>query len=275
LNTPRLITDSNGNAVWQWDSSDPFGDNIPNQSPNGTGNQFVFNLRFAGQYYDQETGTYYNGFRNYDPVTRRYLESDPIGLDGGQFSTYAYAGGNPIRFRDPYGLYGMDNFVDDAADFSAGWGDELSFGITAQIRNGFDIGSVNKCSLAYKGGKVAGFANGIAIGWAQGTKAAAKAMSPTNWSNFSHSLFPKRFLKQFDNDLAEWLNQVGNRLNGDFIPAGPRPDLHDLMDGTAAGIGGSFETWPAWRQLINRIPYVPGSAAYGGASAAANGCGCE
>jgi len=104
LNTPRLITDSNGNAVWQWDNTDPFGDNIPNQSPNGTGNQFVFNLRFPGQYYDVETGLFQNGYRDYDPATGRYPESDPIGLQGGSFSTYAYVGGNPISYIDPTGL---------------------------------------------------------------------------------------------------------------------------------------------------------------------------
>jgi RHS repeat-associated protein len=99
-----MITDANGVIVWQWDNTDPFGNNIPNQSPNGTGTQFVFNLRFAGQYFDQETGTYYNGFRDYDPATGRYLESDPIGLYGGQDSTYAYVNGNPLTYVDNFGL---------------------------------------------------------------------------------------------------------------------------------------------------------------------------
>lgn len=73
--------------------------------PNGTGNQFVFNLRHGGvQYYDIETGLFYNWHRYYDPGTGRFPQSDPIGLLGGSLSTYAYGANNPLKFIDRLGL---------------------------------------------------------------------------------------------------------------------------------------------------------------------------
>jgi RHS repeat-associated protein len=56
-----------------------------------------------GQYYDTETATHYNYYRDYDPIIGRYQKSDPIGLKGGM-NFYAYADSDPILKRDPTGL---------------------------------------------------------------------------------------------------------------------------------------------------------------------------
>jgi RHS repeat-associated protein len=107
LNTPRVITDTANTPVWRWDS-DPFGTDVPVEDPSGGGRRFSYNLRFPGQYYDQETGLHYNYFRDYDPGTGRYVQSDPIGLNGG-LNTYAYVNGNPVSRKDPKGLDGFDD----------------------------------------------------------------------------------------------------------------------------------------------------------------------
>ena len=91
---PDTVTNSSAGIVWAADNT-AFGRTINT-------NSIMLNVAFPGQYYDAESGLYYNGARYYDPTIGRYLQSDPIGLAGGM-NTYAYVGGNPILFVDPTG----------------------------------------------------------------------------------------------------------------------------------------------------------------------------
>jgi RHS repeat-associated protein len=95
LGTPQSLTDGDRTVVWQA-HHDPFG------QASVTTQVVVNNLRFPGQYFDAETGLHYNYFRDYDPSTGRYIQSDPIGLAGG-INTYAYVGSNPLTRIDPTG----------------------------------------------------------------------------------------------------------------------------------------------------------------------------
>lgn len=110
LDSPIALTDNNGTVQWKG-SYDPYG-NVTVETNNLDQNQ-----RFPGQYADEETGLYYNYFRDYDPEIGRYIQSDPIGLNGG-INTYGYVGGNPVNFIDPFGLAKLPN---DPSELGDGW----------------------------------------------------------------------------------------------------------------------------------------------------------
>jgi RHS repeat-associated protein len=101
LNTPLRIVNQSNQLRWTWDPA-PFGETAANENPSGLGT-FTFRQRFPGQFYDAESGTYYNYFRDYDPGIGRYMQSDPIWLRGG-LNLYSYVHNNPLRSGDPFGL---------------------------------------------------------------------------------------------------------------------------------------------------------------------------
>jgi len=102
IGTPRVATDASQHVVWRNDG-EAFGESLPTQTVPPGAYPVIVNLRNAGQYFDQETGLFYNLARYYNPQTGRYITSDPIGQAGG-LNTYAYVGGNPISYADPLGL---------------------------------------------------------------------------------------------------------------------------------------------------------------------------
>ncbi|KAB2900813.1 MAG: RHS repeat protein, partial [Burkholderiaceae bacterium] len=93
LNTPRRLTDRQGQVAWQWLITG-FGETPPTTGaegyaqPGATGLQSYaepvpFELRYPGQQWDAETNLAYNLHRYYDAQTGRYIQADPIGLEGG------------------------------------------------------------------------------------------------------------------------------------------------------------------------------------------------
>ncbi len=84
---------------------------------------------FTGRRCDVESGLYYYRSRYYDARIGRFLSPDPLGLAAGT-NLYAYTANNPVMFVDPLGLDWLTNL----SNFSAGFGDSLTFGLTGVVR---------------------------------------------------------------------------------------------------------------------------------------------
>ena len=85
-------------------SYEPFG--RTQATGNGGGNP----LRFTGREADT-SGLYYYRARYYDPMTQRFLSEDPSGFSAGP-NLYAYVEGDPVSFRDPFGLQGKPDWTE-------------------------------------------------------------------------------------------------------------------------------------------------------------------
>lgn len=166
VGTLRAVADSTGAIVKRVDY-DSFGNIIADTNPS-----FSVPFGFAGGLHDRDTGLVRFGYRDYSPELGRFTAKDPLDFAGGDTNLYAYAMSDPINFVDPYGLYSWDDLLQDASNYSAGFGDTLTSGfglsdtsLTQMIReyNGTnDV--VNTCSGAYGLGKSSGYAWGAATG---------------------------------------------------------------------------------------------------------------
>jgi len=262
LGTPMGATNREGEVVWRA-TTNPFGATtiLP-------GNQMVLNLRLPGQYFDAESGLHYNWHRYYDPRIGRYTQADPARLLGGP-NFYLYVGGNPLNLIDPYGLWWFgDPLPQGLVDFSAGFGDTLSFGLTNKIRDWMGINDVvDQCSGWYTAGEVSGVAVGLAFGGgtagkniaANGLKNAVKETRSfgTIGRNYS-SKFGSRgggrgpdldhfFFAQQGGRRGNWVNSAWN-----IVPLSPRVNQVLLNP-------------DAWRRGTQFIPQTMRKMAQGGA----------
>lgn len=73
-------------------------DEYGNPGPTNTGR-----YQYTGQTWLADAGVYHYKNRAYHPGLMRFLQTDPIGHSGG-INLYAYVGGDPVNYTDPWGL---------------------------------------------------------------------------------------------------------------------------------------------------------------------------
>ncbi|MFE0752547.1 RHS repeat-associated core domain-containing protein [Inquilinus sp. NPDC058860] len=147
---PIKIMNENGDILWHSQYS------IFGKQNNFDQHAMIENtFGFQGQYYDRETGLYYNRYRYFDPEIGQFISEDPLGLSAGA-NSFFYAP-NAISWIDPLGLdesgrgkphelfawvedelgRPIVNFPDDPATFK----DLFSGGQTKAVAGPYGLGS--------------------------------------------------------------------------------------------------------------------------------------
>jgi RHS repeat-associated protein len=110
LGSTTSLTDTTG-AVANSYTYDSFGNLLASSG------SLVNSFRYTGREFDPETSLYYYRARYYDQGSGRFLSEDPIRFKGG-LDFYSYASNNPVRSKDPYGLW----TINLGGTGSFGWG---------------------------------------------------------------------------------------------------------------------------------------------------------
>jgi RHS repeat-associated protein len=97
LGTILAVANSAG-AVQTEYTYDPFGNTTATGAPNSNSLQYTARENDSVGLYDYRA-------RYYNPDLQRFINEDPIAFLGGDLNLYAYVLNNPVRWRDPRGLY--------------------------------------------------------------------------------------------------------------------------------------------------------------------------
>jgi RHS repeat-associated protein len=98
LGSTLALTDANGTLTDQFAYS-PYGQLLSRTGTNDTPYLWIGGLAVR----NEGNGLYYMLNRYYSAEQRRFISTDPMGIDGG-VNLYSYAGLNPTSYSDPFGL---------------------------------------------------------------------------------------------------------------------------------------------------------------------------
>jgi RHS repeat-associated protein len=200
---------------------------------------------------NDQTGLMFYRSRFYDPVLKRFIAEDTIGLAAGP-NFYAYVDGNPVQKSDPTGTtpWGL---IFAAGDL--GW---------QLYQNGGDLGCVDWVSvgLSALGG---GLLNGLAKGAFRFKTAGSHTWDATrSWMN-REGIMPTAANQQRHHWLFERNQGIGRYV----------PDSIKNQPWNVNPVGSEFNNWmgqSAWRAPLG-APSWAAETAGGAAAAAAGGSG--
>jgi RHS repeat-associated protein len=140
--TRVFLTDALGSVIAQarqdqssvnWYAYSPYGETA--STADDEGNAIGYTARE-----NDGTELYFYRARYYDPVLKRFVAEDPIGIAGGA-NLYAYVDGNPVGYVDPWGEVGAGGFVIGVAI-------DLAFQL---VQNGGNLRCIDVGSLLLSG----------------------------------------------------------------------------------------------------------------------------
>lgn len=235
-----------GPATFHWLATTHLG--VPVASSNSAGTATTLTgvtlLGFPGQT-QTFADLYYNQYRDYDPTTGRYIQADPIGLNGDP-NPYVYALANPVRWTDPTGemvpvivggggfLIGMaadyayQRFIEGRSHRCVSWTSMIVSGILTVTGGG--VGRIVGGSLRYT----------------------ARSLTRETGKEWSHAISRRMVDRYTRGSLNRILNERGG-LNGRWVT--PRQHWRHDSYRYPRGYGEWGERYPGWLQPIDRIPY--------------------
>jgi RHS repeat-associated protein len=221
-----------------WDP-DTFGSVNPNTNPSDFG-AFNYNLRFPGQYSLNESGLYYNYFRDYDPQMGRYVESDPLGLAAG-VNTYAYVRSNAVSRIDSNGL--LDVFIGGAMDGTTR--------IVASYQQAYGLAHSNRSSLYFEWGQASNVIDAVRRARGKNKCEPINIVGHSYGGSTASSVSRKLKAAGIDVNLLVTVDPVsriwsrGSGAASSWVDINAAPGSSNGFSGdTWAALGGKWGSWP-------------------------------